>query len=358
MPEVGWSADVAQATWIGQRLGPFDSGEVTSVVPAGFPAYARVLHPARDSEGRPIRWSEVAARNELELRSSAHFCEVALLPHPTDGTQMRDVVGPEEGTLTAADATALIAVLRQHATSPDRCWFCLWDGYGWDTTTSSSMSFLSRDDDPPAGAQPGVNGGTDVVDRAAPPVGAPQNPVPREVRDGPRVELPNRAYFLYQGGIELALAFVESERQTPNLWWPEDRAWCVASELDLAWTYIGGSEQLIDDIVGSGSLEAWRVDPTEKHHLRVPPWLTTAIDEAVSQLLAGHPGRVQTSLGTVTATARRPGRLRHGDLWTTAVRPGGSSEGSSWTSLSECNDQALGGEIGHQLTWAVIDLLT
>lgn len=356
MPEVEWSADVGQVEWFRGRIGPFESGDVTSVVPAGFGAYARVLHPAQDSEERPIRWFEVAARNGIELRRDAHFPEIALLP-PGDGSQAWDVVGPQEGTLCVAEATALVDILRQHTTSPDRCWFCLWDGYGWETTASYSMSFTVSDDEPPAGAEPGVYDGPDAEVHIPEPPGAPQDPIPRQVRDGPRVELPGREYFLYKGGLDAALGFLEPEQQTPNLWWPADRAWFLASELDLGWTYIGGSPDLIDHIVGDNRIEASPAEPTDNHHLRLPPWLVTAVDGAVSQVLEGHPGRVQTQLGTVTATARRPRRLRHGDLWTTSVRPDGSSDGSGWTSLADRDEGALREEVRHQLAWAVIHLL-
>src|SRR5699024_12624354 len=44
-------------------------------------------------------------------------------------------------------------------------------------------------------------------------------------RRGPRLELPERAYVLYRGDLAAALAFMDSEQQTPNLWWPADRAW-------------------------------------------------------------------------------------------------------------------------------------
>jgi hypothetical protein len=30
------------------------------------------------------------------------------------------------------------------------------------------------------------------------------------------------------------------ELSGPNPWWPEDRAWCVATEIDLPYTYVGG----------------------------------------------------------------------------------------------------------------------
>lgn len=356
MPEIEWSDDVRQAAWIGRRLRPFESGAVTSVVPAGFEAYVRVLHPAHDSEERPIRWSEVATRNGVELRRDAHFPEVALLP-PGGGSQTWDVVGPQEGTLCAAEATALIDILREYTASPGRCWFGLWDGYGWETAASYSMSFPISDDELPLGSEPGVYGGPDADVHIRESTGALGDPIPRQVRDGPRVQLPGREYFLYEGGLDAALAFVEPEQQTPNLWWPRDRAWCLASELDLEWTYIGGSSDLVDHIIGDPRLEALPAKPTDNHQLRLPPWLTTVIDEAVSRVLEGQPGHVQTQLGTVTATARRPRRLRHGELWTTSVRHDGSSDGSGWTRLTDRGEDALRDEIRHQLAWAVIDLL-
>lgn len=199
--------------------------------------------------------------------------------------------------------------------------------------------------------------GPDTAVSVPEPHGVPQDPIPRRVRDGPRAALPEREYFLYKGALDAALAFLEPERQTPNLWWPADRAWCLASELDLESTYIGGSPDLIDHIVGDNRIEATPAEPTDNHHLRLPPWLVTAVDAAVSQVLQGTPGRVQTQLGTVTATARRPRRLRRGDLWTTSVRLDGSSDGSGWTSLADRDEDALREDIRHQLAWAVIDLL-
>ena len=41
-----FSSRLGEAEWLAPRLGPFGSG-VASVVPDGFPAYSRILHPAR-----------------------------------------------------------------------------------------------------------------------------------------------------------------------------------------------------------------------------------------------------------------------------------------------------------------------
>jgi hypothetical protein len=42
----------------------------------------------------------------------------------------------------------------------------------------------------------------------------------------------------------------------PNLWWPDDRSWCVASEIDFPYTYVGGSSKLIEEILAHPLLEA------------------------------------------------------------------------------------------------------
>jgi hypothetical protein len=44
--------------------------------------------------------------------------------------------------------------------------------------------------------------------------------------------------------------------QSPSLWWPDDRAWCVASEIDFCSTYVGGSPALIERVLGDDRLEA------------------------------------------------------------------------------------------------------
>lgn len=39
-----WTRDLAAAAWIGARLDR-SSGRVTELVPAGYEAYARIIHP-------------------------------------------------------------------------------------------------------------------------------------------------------------------------------------------------------------------------------------------------------------------------------------------------------------------------
>jgi hypothetical protein len=55
--------DVSPARWVETHLtATADAGTVSTMVPAVFAAYARVLPPAYDDDERRHRWSEIAAR--------------------------------------------------------------------------------------------------------------------------------------------------------------------------------------------------------------------------------------------------------------------------------------------------------
>jgi hypothetical protein len=54
------------------------------------------------------------------------------------------------------------------------------------------------------------------------------------------------------------------EDQSPTLWWPDDRAWFVATDIDYPWTYIGGSTELIDEPLADDRLEVLPARLTDK----------------------------------------------------------------------------------------------
>lgn len=74
--------------------------------------------------------------------------------------------------------------------------------------------------------------------------------------------MPHRNYYLYRGDIGEAAAFVPWGLR-PNLWWPEDRSWCVATEIDNIATYVAGTSQLADALLGNRAFDAIAVTPTE-----------------------------------------------------------------------------------------------
>ncbi len=205
-----WHADVGEAAWLCERIRGF-AQNVGSVLPHGFASYARIFHPLESAE--EPRWADLARRNNRIPHAEMQYQLIACPPG--------EVLGPYEhvqhmaiGQMPQRELRLLVDVLERHTSIDEPCFFALWDGFG-----------------------------------IAPP----------EALEGPRVELPNRSYLLLSGALrEVRDLPTLLQGQTPNIWWPKDRAWCVATEIDLGSTYIGGSEPLIGDLLESEALEALR----------------------------------------------------------------------------------------------------
>jgi hypothetical protein len=199
---VEWASELHAADWILDHVRAVDltreAVAVTSLVPEGFAAYARVLHPA------------------------------------------------SAGSLEFVQLDALIDVLAGGTSSHESCWFGIWEGYGWMRGFPAYTELQ-----PPAEA-----GG-----RRPAPSFAAENPRPAPTT--PRLTINDRDLALYHGSIDQAKAFCNVE-QSPNLWWPDDRAWCVATEIDFSSTYLGGSDAVIEKLLHDERLEAIRVDPTDR----------------------------------------------------------------------------------------------
>jgi hypothetical protein len=208
---------VENADWIGARLHPFAAYDVGAVVPTGFAAYARILHPAsewKDSHGTDVSWSQVAAWSGKTIHPLVQFHAIAA---PTSGRELgpRPWSGePREGTLSPRQVDALARLARKHTTTPDACWFCLWEGYGY--------------------TAPGVTKDWRSLSR-------------KRVTPNPQ-----RAYLLFTGSVGDAVGWEDG----PNLWWPDERAWCVASEIDHPYSYVGGSDALIKELLADPEIEA------------------------------------------------------------------------------------------------------
>jgi hypothetical protein len=201
----GGHAGGVDGAWILQRLHPF-AQDVGSVVPAGFEAYARIFHPAASPDG-PMRWSEVAGRFGRTVHPRMQFDNISDGAWPWDDR-------PADGTLTLADAAALAEVLRPHTVSPAACCFAVWEGYG---------------------------------------------SLPDSVRGLPDLAVPQRRMLVREGPLDSVVESVFEPPwgyQSPNLWWPADQAWCVASEIDFNTTYVGGARACIADVLAAPGIEA------------------------------------------------------------------------------------------------------
>ena len=330
--DVQWSRDVGRAQWIGDRLAPFGQN-MTSVIPGGFEAYARLLHPV-ETEPRGIRatvrWADVARWSGLPLTRDAQFQDIALPADTPAGPAPGAGSRPADGTLCRDDAAALIDLLRAATASPGdrRCWFALWAGYGWEGG-GALLTF----------------GGAATETSKLPA------PIPAEVRSGTKVELPDRSYLLYSGDLSAALAWLPTEQQTPNLWWPDDQSWCVASEIDLPWTYVGGPRSLIDRIVADRRLEALPAAPDDPIQLRARGHVERLIDEITAELFATGAAERVTPRGTITAQLTLPRLLRKGTLEISVAGEHGSQSGGAY--LGTRDPAELRARVRATLEWSI-----
>lgn len=212
--------DGSFASWWLDELDTWDTEgvPVSSLVPGILPAVVQVLHPwwrARFAgEGQPVRWAELARQqgftNVRELDSTRD---------DADRIPAADKAGlaSTTGQLDRLTAAALVDVLTTATTVPDDVFVAVWVGWG--------------------------------------DVSAQQFP------QAAHLYTQSRGHFLLRGPLAGVLTSVSAsglDQPTAGLWWPADRAWFVATEVDFPWTFVAGDESLIDMVLQDERLEAGR----------------------------------------------------------------------------------------------------
>jgi hypothetical protein len=243
--------------WIRPRLGG-KFGAVTGQVPEGFEAYARVFHPALNQQGHSVSWGEVAKicgttpHRQMQwhaILGLRNIDQLRVSDRPgRDGGVKWAGSDPPIGTMDIKTLDALCEILADH-TSAAHCFFGLCTIRGW-------LDFLSTEKLPPLLELP--------YDRNHMVLIGPLSAVDQIVDDWSK-----------SGSMEMTLVAGQSKqkpergpsgflrRDAPNLIWPADDSWFVASEIDFDSTLVGGSSMLINAIVDSPKLEAWQVEPAD-----------------------------------------------------------------------------------------------
>ena len=263
----GWAPEFPGG-WIRPRLRRY--GTVSGTVPSGYPAYARIFHPGEAqllswrgshpvSEEQVLRWSGLAKLRGTTAHPLMQW--PALLAghrNPGYGEPGWQYHEPRQGSLPQEELAAISRVLAKHSPGTEIT-AGLWEGYAWihggDAVATLELSSWSRGGDQSA-ADPDLESGPEFQPPPTPAV------LPFEVRTGPKLELPDRAYFLFAGALSLFEDRLWQVRSgwdgdgTPNLLWPTDRSWCLASEIDFDSTIVGGSADLIRDLLACPEIEA------------------------------------------------------------------------------------------------------
>ena len=215
------AADARPADWVVASLRTF-AESVLSVVPAGFEEYVRVFNPAYRgswSDWVPVTWAEVAHANGMQMHPLVQFGSITghelyeWKPQPGVFDQP-----PMTGSIDRNVLHPLASVLARHTETPGECWFAIWEGWG------------TPADDP--------------------------------IRSAPTFSLPARTYHLLIGPVEAVHDLAAPlGAQTPSLWWPEDHAWCVATEVDFKTSYIGADRRCAQGLVSLPGVETATVSP-------------------------------------------------------------------------------------------------
>ena len=199
---------------------------------------------------RPVRWAQVAAECGQMMHPWATFYDVANGREWTANENGGIKYEPDEGSLPSAECEVLAWLIREFTETPELYYFGFWDGYG-------QADFI------PA------------------------------MRQQPRFRLHTigpRDYYLFRGRLDPALAGKHFAYQSPTIWWPADRAWCISTDIDGMDTWVGGSAELISRITSHPALEALPVNIDDR---------VGSGGEALNPPPPPSPGRISRILSSV-----------------------------------------------------------
>ncbi len=306
-----WTPDTSAGDWLRERLDDPWTETMHSVVPHGYEAYARILHPAtvRSLPGRPVpspeeyermphdevvalidqyvdepaTWADAAAAFGTILHPLAQWQRIVRTPPDGDwnlriAPDGREFTGPLEGEMAPEMLATVASHLVPRTTTPDAGFVALWEGRGGlvgHLGHGPSRAFFAFGDDPNHQAML-ARSVHDPFNNAFRKKTWQEGILSREISEGPRFRLPGRDHVLFRGAVgDLARAdwvldvpwrdrpgeahgFAPSA-QTPSIVWPDDHAWTMVSEIDFDSTIVAGSVELVAAICADDGLEAFPI---------------------------------------------------------------------------------------------------
>src|SRR6476659_6257926 len=212
MPE-----DASAAQWIAVGSKDLAIGQVASLVPGRFESYVRILHPARTADGKPVRWSEIAATEGRKIDASTNWYQTPEIQSSGNIFGLDWEGGAPDSSLWDNGLSAVCRLLGEDLSPGEEVYFGLWNGWG-----PKEYSELWRQ-----------------IEKR------PGNTLPPLFSDIP---FAGRDYFLLKGPLSAAEEMVDNElvMESPHYIWPANRQWLLVNDMDLDSTYVGGSKSLVE----------------------------------------------------------------------------------------------------------------
>lgn len=205
----------------------------------------------------PAAWIEDSRRGQPWTVGGLvpNVYESTLRLHPPDPT-------PDDWWDPYRDLFVLVAsVGARHTSTPDLAWFAIWEGHGFGTsTTSMGWRHPPADDAERQWREAERERHRNAERRRNARVGPALAAVPR-------FDLPDRAYYLTSGPLSamtgLRYPDVHGWRN-PDLFWPNDRSWFAATDVDFWSLYVGGSKAFTSDLATRSPTRCEFVDPDDR----------------------------------------------------------------------------------------------
>ena len=260
--------DAERGSWLRPLLDT--GGQDLNVVPRGFPAYARVFHPARrdrptGEEGGPVTWAEAARVFGKIMHPLAQYQrligpEVGQLQEVLDSNGWR-YSEPDQGNLAVDILGAVVEILCRHTTTPDDGVAAVWEGWGGLTGSAGYRPLTAI-----RGRLPALG----IIGRLMAAHHSESGLLSAKAMKTSRLSLPGRDHFLFAAAPQ---AFADATwihdtpwnrdphwPQSPSLLWPEDRAWVMVTEVDFDSTIVAGSEDLVAELIADPRIEALQIN--------------------------------------------------------------------------------------------------
>ena len=271
--------------WLAERMGSWAT--VGGVAGVGFEAYARILHPVGGRrldlamtdewgghpalEERPWRWADVAARSGhimhplVQWRRLTGEQDFLRFPDGWSLDQSRD------GWFDPALLATLTVHLRLATATPSSVVLGVWNG--WDKGGGSAVFSFAA-----VGGEADTDQELDRLRRLEElrqaQIAASSVAFNEAVDRGAVLTLPGRNFVLLRAsldeledpdwGYSAGIGWSAGDNHpTPQLIWPDDHAWCVASEIDWDFTLVAGPRTLINAILADHDFESFEVQETD-----------------------------------------------------------------------------------------------